>query len=178
MYDHLRRGEEVPTFTTLARIGCPVVGMVAGKGMIEGGSVSWLDEKHLVIGVHYTRGNTRESDVTRANEFGHQQFAQIVRWQDPDVDIRFCPGYGGYLGLTHYLMIDKHTSVQDPKWLDHYLVDWMKAEMSWQFIPPPPELCYTDDGGLTWGPEVGVLLEPMKVLVPAGEVRPADGWRV
>jgi len=44
----------------------------------------------------------------------------------------------------------------------------MKAEMSWQFIPPPPELCYTDDGGLTWGPEVGVLLEPMKVLVPAG----------
>jgi N-dimethylarginine dimethylaminohydrolase len=169
MYDHLRRGEEVPTFTTLARIGCPVVGMVTGKGMIEGGSVGWLDEKHLVIGVHYARGNTREPAVMRANEFGHQQFAQIVKWQDPDVDIRFCPGYGGYLGLTHYMVIDKHTSVQDPKWLDHYLVDWMKAEMNWQFIPPPPELCYTDDGGLTWGPEVGVLLEPMKVLVPAGQ---------
>lgn len=57
----------------------------------------------------------------------------------------------------------------DPKWLDSYLVDWMRAEMNWQFVVPPPELCYTDDGGLAWGPEVGVLLEPMKIPVPAGK---------
>ena len=175
MYDNLRRGEEVPTFNTLSRIGCPVVGMVTGNGMIEGGSIGWLDEKHLVIGVHYARGNTCKPEVMRANEFGHNQYAQIVKWQDPEVEIRFSPGYGGYLGLTHYMMVDKHTSIQDPKWLDPYLVDWMKAEMDWRFITPPKELCYTDDGGLTWGPEVGVLLEPMKVLVPAGKSK-ARKW--
>ena len=168
MFDSIRRGEEVPTFQTLAEIGCPVVGMITGKGMIEGGSVGWLDEKHLVIGVHYRRSNTKAPEVMRANESAHHQFAQIVKWQDPEVDVRISPGYGGYLGMTHYMMIDRHTSVQDPKWLDPYLVDWMKAEMDWQFISPPEELVFTDGAGTKWGPEVGVLLEPMKVLVPAG----------
>ena len=104
----------------------------------------------------------------RANEFGHNQFAQIVKWQDPEVDIRICPGYGGGFGLTHYLLIDKHTTIQDPKWLDPHLVEWMKAEMDWEFIPPPEEFVFSDKNGTTLGPEIGVLLEPMKILVPAG----------
>ena len=176
MYDSVRRGEEVPTFQTLAEIGCPVVGMITGKGMIEGGTVGWLDEKHLIISVHFPRINTKEPEVMRANEFGHNQFAQIVKWQDPEVDVRICPGYGGGLGATiHYSMIDKHTSIQDPEWLDPYLVDWMKSEMDWQFIPPPEELVTTSGKGTKLGPEVGVLLEPMKVLVPAGRPK-ARKW--
>ena len=148
MYDHIRRGEEVPTFKTLARIGCPVVGMITGCGMIEGGPVGWLDEKHLTISVHYPRVNTCQPDVMRANESGHLQYARIVKEQDPEVDIRICPGYGTRFGAAHYAMISRHTSVQDPKYMDPYLVDWMRAEMDWQFIVPPEELTWKDPRGV------------------------------
>ena len=168
MYDHIRRGEEVPTYQTLAEIGCPVVGMIVGKGMTEGGSIGWLDEKHLVIAVHYPRANTQQPQIVRANESGHMQFAKIVRMQDPEVDVRFSPGYGGRLGVSHYAIVDRHTSVQDSKYLDPYLVEWMRAEMDWQFIAPPEELTRTNARGLRTGPDTGVVLEPMKILVPTG----------
>lgn len=175
MYDHIRRGEEVPTYQTLAEIGCPVVSMIVGNGMAEGGPIGWLDEKHLVIAVHYPRANTKQPEVMRANESGHMQYARIVKLQDSEVDIRICPGYGTRLGVSHYAMIDRHTSVQDPKYMDPYLVDWMRAEMDWQFIVPPDELTRTDLRGLKRGPETGVVLEPMKIMVPTGNPK-ATKW--
>ncbi len=36
MYDNIRKGEELPTYQTLAEAGCPVVGMITGRGMAEG----------------------------------------------------------------------------------------------------------------------------------------------
>jgi N-dimethylarginine dimethylaminohydrolase len=175
MYANLRKGEEVPTFQTLAEIGCPVVGMITGNGMIEGGPTGWLDEKHLIIEVHYPRANTREPGVMRANEFGHQQFANIVKTQDPEVDIRFSPGYGKRQGFLHYSMIDRHTSVMNPKYLDPYLVEWMKVEMNWNFIVPPDEFVHINKRGMAGGPSTGVVLEPMKILVPSGRPK-ATKW--
>lgn len=166
MYDNIRKGEEVPTYQTLAEIGCPVVGMIISTGMAEGGPIGWLDEKHLVIAVHYPRANTKETKVMRANESGHEQLARIVKLQDPEVDVRLCPGYGTRLGVSHYRMIDRHTSVQDPKRMDPNLVEWMKTEMNWRFIAPPPELGSFD---------CGVVLEPMKVLTPTGNPK-ATKW--
>jgi len=163
MYDYLRRGEEVQTYQTLTEVGCPVVGMIIGNGMAEGGPIGWLDEKHLIIAVHYPRANTGQPEVTRANESGHTQLARIVKTQDPEVDVRISPGYGGRLGVSHYRMIDRHTSVQDPKYLDRFLVDWMRKEMDWKFMVPPEGL----------NVETGVVLEPMKVLVPAGNPKAA-----
>jgi N-dimethylarginine dimethylaminohydrolase len=165
-----RRGEEVPIFKTLAEIGCPVVGMIVGDGMAEGGTIGWLDEKHLIIQIHGIYANTKEPAVMRANESGFQQFARIVKLQDPEVDVRIAPGYGYRIGESPqnitYQMIDRHTSITDPAWLSPYLVDWMKAEMDWQFITPPDEVCQTY-GDKKVGPNTGVVLEPMKVLVPA-----------
>lgn len=178
MYDNIRRGEEAPTYQTLAEIGCPVVGMIMGNGMAEGGTIGWLDEKHLVIAVHYPRTNTRKPEVMRANEFGHMQFARIVKLQDPEVDIRIAPGYGistpSDITWTTYLMIHRHTSVQDPKRLDPYMVDWMKAEMDWEFIVPPDEI-WRNYLGEKIPPETGVVLEPMKILVPTGNPK-ATKW--
>ena len=51
-------------------------------------------------------------------------------------------------------------------WLEPYLVDWMKAEMDWEFITPPDEVCRTY-GRHKVGPDTGIVLEPRKVLVPA-----------
>jgi len=181
MYDHIRRGEELLTYQTLAEIGCPVVGMIMGNGMAEGGPIGWLDEKHVVISVHYPRANTQKPALTRANEWGHEQFARIVKTQDPEVDVRLCPGYGSRLGASHYAMIDRHTSIQDPRTLDPYLVAWMREEMDWKFIVPPNDVCRTirtrdeRQTPIQRGPETGVVLEPMKILVPAGEPK-ATKW--
>jgi len=175
MYDHIRKGEEVPTYQTLAEAGCPVVGMVIGDGMAEGGSIGWLDEKHLIIGVHYPRANTQEPGVWRANEWGHDQYARIVKAQDPEVDVRVCPGYGSRLGVTHYKMIDRHTSVQDPRTIDPMLVSWMRSEMDWSFIVPPDEACTIGPQGRKVGPDTGVVLEPMKILKPTGTPK-ATKW--
>jgi N-dimethylarginine dimethylaminohydrolase len=174
MYDHIRKGEEVPTYQTLAEIGCPVVGMITGRGMAEGGNIGWLDEKHLLAAVHYPRANTCQSDVWRANDWGHEQLRRIIHAQDPEVDVRILPGYGPRPQLTHYSMIDRHTSVADPRWLDKYLLDWLKSEMDWQFVIPPDELCRVDQGNPV-GPETGVVLEPMRILVPTGEPK-ATKW--
>jgi len=181
MYDSVRKGEEVPTFQTLAEIGCPVVGMIVGNGMAEGGPIGWLDEKHVVVAVHYPRANTCQPELMRANEWGHHQFADIVRKQDPEVDVRLLPGYGTRLGVSHYKLINRHTSVQDPKTMDPYLVNWMRAEMDWNFIVPPDEVCHIirtrDERRLEIkvGPETGVVLEPMKILVPSGRPK-ATKW--
>jgi N-dimethylarginine dimethylaminohydrolase len=181
MYDHVRKGEEVPTYQTLAEVGCPVVGMIVGNGMAEGGPIGWLDEKHVVVAVHYPRANTRTPEVMRANEFGHEQFARIIKTQDPTVDVRMCPGYGTRIGASHYTLIDRHTSVQDPRDLDQYLVDWMEAEMNWEFIVPPDDICRIvrsrDERAVLFkrGPETGVVLEPRKILVPTGAPK-ATKW--
>jgi N-dimethylarginine dimethylaminohydrolase len=168
MYDWIRMGEEKPTYQTLARIGCPVVGMITGNGMVEGGPCGWLDEKHLLIEVHYPRGNTGDPAIHRANESGHEQYARIVKQQDPEVDIRLGPGYGTRKGTIHYSMIDRHTSVANPSFYDPYLVEWMKREMNWNFITPPEDLVSIDTRGFKKGPDTGVVLGPMKIMVPTG----------
>jgi N-dimethylarginine dimethylaminohydrolase len=175
MYDWIRKGEEIPTYQTLAEIGCPIVGMITGDGMVEGGPCGWLDEKHLLIEVHYPRGNTADPAVTRANESGHEQYARIVKMQDPEVDIKLGPGYGTRKGTIHYSMIDKHTSVADPNFYDPYLVEWMKREMNWTFIKPPEDLVSVDTRGFKKGPDTGVVLEPFKLLVPTGTPK-ATKW--
>jgi N-dimethylarginine dimethylaminohydrolase len=181
MYDHMRRGEELPTYQTLAELGCPVVGMIQGNGMAEGGSIGWMDEKHLIINVHFPRSNTNEPKVMRANESGHNQFARIIKLQDPEVDIRIQPGYGSSLGTSHYSLVDRHTSVQDPRTIDPYLREWMETEMNWEFIDPPDEVCiriHSRDPrmrAVKRAPNTGVVLEPRKILVNQGNPK-ATKW--
>jgi hypothetical protein len=88
--------------------------------------------------------------------------------QDPEVDIRLGPGYGTRKGTIHYSMIDRHTSVADPSFYDPYLVEWMKREMNWNFITPPDDLVSIDTRGFKKGPDTGVVLAPMKVMIPTG----------
>ena len=65
-------------------------------------------------------------------------------------------------------MIDRHTIVGDQSFYDPYLVEWMKKEMNWTFITPPGNLVSIDTRGFKKGPDTGVVLEPMKILVPTG----------
>ena len=174
MYDNIRKGEEYPTYQTLAEHGIPVVGMITGHGMAEGGNIGWHDEKHVLMAVHYPRANTGDPQVWRANDQGHLQYKAIIQGQDPEVDVRILSGWGPRPQLTHYCMVDRHTSVADPKWLDPYLAEWLRTEMNWSFIVPPDELCRVDQGTKV-GPETGVVLKPGKIIVPAGEPK-ATKW--
>jgi len=109
------------------------------------------------------------------------QFARIVKLQDPEVDVRICPGYGTSLGTSHYSLIDRHTSVQDPQTVDPYLRTWMEAEMNWEFINPPYDVSvkvHTGDPRIPLvkrAPNTGVVLEPRKILVPTGNPK-ATKW--
>ena len=158
MYDALRRGEELYTYQTLAEIGCPVVGIVHGIGMVEGGGVNWLDEKHLSVTVHHDRLNTCEPTVVAANEEGFKQVARIVKEQDSEVDVGMGPGYGRW-GSTMW-PIDKHTSVSDPRLIEPNYAKWLKAEMNWTFLTPPRELSYYALHG--------IVLKPGKLIKPTG----------
>jgi N-dimethylarginine dimethylaminohydrolase len=181
MYDWIRKGEEKFTYQTLAELGCPIVGMIMGNGMTEGGSIGWMDEKHLIIGVHFPRSNTQTPEVMRANESGHNQFVNIIKIQDPEVDVRIQPGYGSRIAASHYCLVDRHTTVQDPKMLNPYLKAWMKNEMQWEFIDPPDGVCvkvHTRDPRIPYvkrAPNTGVVLEPRKILVNEGNPR-ATKW--
>lgn len=170
MLSEIRRGEEVPVYQTLAEIGCPVVGMIMGKGMAEGGTIGWLDEKHLIIQIHGIYANTHLPEAMRANESGFNQLANIVKLQDPEVDVRIASGYGYRIGGTPlnipYQMVDIHTSICNPDWVSPYLVNWMEAEMDWNFITPPDDVCRYYGVNVV-GPETGIVLEPGKVMVPA-----------
>lgn len=172
MVDYIRKGEEVPTYQTLAEIGCPVVGMILGNGMVEGGPIIWLDEKHVVVSIHTIRANTSQPEIWRANEFGHEQYARIVKLQDPEVDVRVDPGYGYREGIGR--MIDRHTSCMDPKLLSPRFVDYLKSEMNWEFIIPPAEICEIRMGEYR-GADIGICLEPMKILRPTGDPK-ATKW--
>ena len=174
MYDNIRKGEELPTFQTLAEHGIPVVGMITNYGMAEGGNIGWHDEQHVLMTVHYPRANTSNPKIWRANDQGHQQYKLIIHSQDPEVDVRILSGWGKRPQLTHYCMVDRHTSVANPKWLDPYLLAWLKTEMNWEFIIPPDELCRIDQE-MPVGPETGVVLEPGKIIVPTGAPK-ATKW--
>ncbi|MFQ6076401.1 MAG: hypothetical protein ACE5Z5_09760 [Candidatus Bathyarchaeia archaeon] len=74
-------------------------------------------------------------------------------------------------GLGHWRMSFKPDL---DEMIEHH-EDWLKAEMDWRFIVPPDELTWTDARGLKWGPDTGVVLEPMKILVPTGNSK-ARKW--
>ncbi|MFQ6075907.1 MAG: dimethylarginine dimethylaminohydrolase family protein [Candidatus Bathyarchaeia archaeon] len=145
MYDALRRGEELFTYQTYAGIGCPVVGIVHGKGVIEGGSVMWLDEKHLAIGLSF-----------RVNEEGARQVAEIVKAQDPEVDVKAVPIMGGHID-AHICMVDKHKAVVNRDALPYSFTEYLKEELRMEIIDRPQDV-YVD----------GVAIKPGRVVSSDG----------
>lgn len=147
MYDALRRGEELPTMQTYAEIGCPILHTVHGSGTIEGGSVMWLDPKHLVIGLSY-----------RTNKEGARQVREVMNTIDPEIEVKAIPVYTeeGHID-TAITMIDVKTAVVDREVLPRPFIDYLK-DIKIKIIEKPPD-AYVE----------GVALEPGRILVEAGE---------
>jgi len=145
MYDALRRGEEIFTFQTYAEIGCPVLGIVHGFGIAEGGSVMWLDETHLAITTGY-----------RTNEEGVRQVTEIVRTAQPNVEVITVPTYEAHEPLH---MVDKHMAVLHwwARKLPYWFMEYLRNELKMNLIKLPRGV----DGGC-------VALKPGKVLMATG----------
>ena len=47
----IRRGEELATTRTLAKIGVPILRTISGTGVMEGGSFAWINSSTAAIGV-------------------------------------------------------------------------------------------------------------------------------
>ena len=142
MYDALRRGEEVFTAQTYLEIGCPVLGIIHGSGIIEGGSVMWLDATHLAI----TTGR-------RTNDEGIRQVTEIVKTAQPEVEVVTVPTYEAHEPLH---MVDKHMAVLH-LWvqpLPYWFIEYLKDELKMHLIMLPRGV----EGAC-------VAIEPGKVLI-------------
>ena len=159
MYDRLRRGEELPTTKTYAEIGCPILRTLNGKAKMEGGSVVWIDSKHLAIGISY-----------RGNEEAVKQIAQVVKAADPEVDVRAVPVNhpSGHLDVP-LSMVNVKTAVVDRQSVPASFIDYLKNDAGVEIIDKPPG---TYIEGL-------LVLEPGKVLYDAGvEVEKKRGLKL
>ena len=146
MYDALRRGEEPYTMRTLASLGCSILRTVNGAGTIEGGSVMWLDPKHLAVGLSF-----------RVNVEGARQVAEVVWANDPEIEVTTTPIFGGHIdGLI--CMVDRHTVVVKREGLTWSFWEYVKDELKFNIIECPRDVYVA-----------GVVLRPGRVIVASGE---------
>ncbi len=146
MYDRLRRGEERYTLKTLASIGCPVLRVVNGRGIIEGGSVMWITPKHLAIGLSW-----------RANEEGARQVAEVAWAEDPDIEIHAEPIFGGHID-GFICMVDVKTAVVSRDGLAYTTYEWLKEEIDLNIIERPKGVYVA-----------AVAVRPGRVICASGE---------
>jgi N-dimethylarginine dimethylaminohydrolase len=158
MYDRLRRGEEPLTAQTYAQIGCPILHTIHGSGTMEGGSVVWLDPKHLAIGITY-----------RGNEEGARQVREVIKTIDPEIDVTFVEIVhpSGHLDVP-LTMVNVKTAVADIRVLPSWFIEYLKRDVKLDVVEKPSETYV----------EGTVVLEPGKVLFDTGKYREKEkGFR-
>ena len=145
MYDELRRGEERYTMQTLAAIGCPVLRVVNGVGAVEGGSVMWIDPKHLAIGLSW-----------RINEEGAGQVAEVVGAADPEIEIDIEPIFHGHID-GFICMVDVKTAAVQREGLAYTMYEWLRDDVGLNIIEWPRGVYVA-----------GVAVRPGRVICAAG----------
>jgi len=150
MYDSLRRGEELYTMQTLAGLGCPILRIVNGSGTIEGGSVMWLDPKHLAIGLSF-----------RVNEEGARQVAEVVWAINPEIEVEATPIFGSHIDEI-ICMVDRHTAVVLRERLAWNFWEYLRDDLKLNIIERPADTYVA-----------GIALRPGRLLVASGEDKQA-----
>jgi len=111
----IRRGEELATTRTLARLGVPILRTVAGTGIMEGGSFAWLDAKTCAIGVG-----------VRVNREGAAQVGEVLARQGVELLIVELAGYDIHLDVS-FLMIDAGLALVNPRGLPYSFLEELRA---------------------------------------------------
>ena len=143
----IRRGEELAITRTLARIGIPILRTISGKGIMEGGSFAWLNEKTCAIGVG-----------VRVNREGAEQVREVLARQGVELLIVELTGYDIHLDVS-FLMIDKDLAILNPMGLPYSFLEEL-TRRGIRYIE-------TDPGDDPWIVN-SIAIAPGKMLMPEG----------
>ena len=144
---YTRRGEEVWATKTIATLGMPIIRTITGRGMLEGGSFTWLDSRTVIVG----RSNcVNEQAVVQLEEILNPQRIEVLRADLSFFDIHIDGVFGM---LSHGVaMVDKN------KLPFVFLEELQKRRIT--LIP----ITKDDDPWVL----NSLVLEPGKVIMPEG----------
>jgi N-dimethylarginine dimethylaminohydrolase len=111
----IRRGEELATTRTLAKIGIPILRTISGTGIMEGGSFAWINSSTAAIGAG-----------VRVNRDGALQVAEVLKRQGVELLIVDLTGYDIHLDVS-FLMVDKDLALVNPFGLPYSFMEELKA---------------------------------------------------
>ena len=143
----IRRGEELAVTRTLARLGIPILRTISGRGIMEGGSFAWLNEKACAIGVG-----------VRINREGAEQVGEVLARQGVELLIVELTGYDIHLDVS-FLMIDKDLAILNPMGLPYSFLEEL-TRRGIRYIE-------TDPGDDPWIVN-SIAIAPGKMLMPEG----------
>lgn len=143
----IRRGEELAVTRTLARLGIPILRTISGRGIMEGGSFAWLNEKACAIGVG-----------VRVNREGAEQVGEVLARQGVELLIVELTGYDIHLDVS-FLMIDKDLAILNPMGLPYSFLEEL-TRRGIRYIE-------TDPGDDPWIVN-SIAIAPGKMLMPEG----------
>lgn len=111
----IRRGEELAITRTLARLGIPILRTISGRGVMEGGSFAWLNEKTCAIGVG-----------VRVNRDGAEQVGEVLKRQGVELLIVDLLGFDIHLDVS-FLMIDRDLALLNTMRLPYSFLEELTA---------------------------------------------------
>jgi N-dimethylarginine dimethylaminohydrolase len=148
-----RRGEELPVMRTFAKIGMPILHTIHGRGLLEGGSFLWLNEKTAAVSIGH-----------RSNHEGARQLGEVLNTLGVELLCVDNTGYG--------LHIDGSLVMVKPDLAVAFLYD-----LPWWFIVRLKELgihlmdAVEQDG---WQSVNCLAVSPGRVIMPASAERSAE----
>ncbi|MCM8750085.1 arginine deiminase family protein [Thermomicrobiaceae bacterium CFH 74404] len=141
-----RRGEEAYVARLLAQLGMPILHTIHGTGLLEGGSVCWLNESTVAIGMSQ-----------RQNEAGARQLEAVLAEQGVRLIRVPLPGYALHLDGA-CVMVDYDKALVNVTRLPYWFLETL-AELGIQAIH-------------VWPTEVKAVnclaVRPGRVIMPAG----------
>ena len=147
MGTRIRRGEELVTTQTLARLGVPILRTISGSGVMEGGSFAWLNETNCAIGIG-----------VRVNAEGARQVGEVLASQGVTLHVVALTGYDIHID-ANFLMIDKNLALVNPMGLPYTFLQTLK-ELGIHTV----EITPLDDGWIV----NGLAVAPGELLIPEG----------
>jgi N-dimethylarginine dimethylaminohydrolase len=149
----LRRGEEEGILPVLEKFDIPVLGMLTGEAMAEGGDLLWVDRNTLAAGVGF-----------RTNKSGISQLQDLLTPLSVDVIPVELPYYRGARACLHLLslisIVDKKLAVVYPPLMSVPFWQYL-SDLGFSFIEVP------ENEFLSMGPNV-LALEPCRCVMLAG----------
>jgi len=158
MGKEIRRGEPPAARTYLESIGVPTLGIIGGRGKMEGGDVVWLNERTVAIGRGY-----------RTNDEGIRQFKEIVGDLIDEIIIVPMPhgeGEGACLHLMSIIsLVDDDLAVVYSKYMPVFFREYL--------IDSGIELIETDDEEYDYLGSNVLALGNRKCVILEGNVKVA-----